>query len=45
VTDGKKNAKIPKGTEPKDITDAEAKKMIADAPAGKKKRFTKRKAK
>jgi len=45
VTDSKKNAKIPKGTEPKDITHAEAKKMIADAPAGKKKRFTKRKAK
>ncbi len=43
ITDGKNNAKIPKGTEPEAITEAEAKKLIADAPAkGKAKRFTKR---
>jgi DNA topoisomerase-1 len=36
VTDGKKNAKIPKGTEPKDITAEEAKQMIKDAPDAKK---------
>ncbi len=36
VTDGKKNAKIPKGTEPKDITHEQAKQMIADAPTSKK---------
>jgi len=45
VTDGKKNAKIPKDTEPKDITHEQAKQMIADAPAGKsKKRAPRRKA-
>jgi len=33
ITDGKKNAKIPKTTEPKDITHEEAKAMLADAPA------------
>ncbi|MEI7631982.1 MAG: type I DNA topoisomerase [bacterium] len=43
ITDGKKNAKIPKGTQPEAITESEAKKLIADAPAkGKAKRFTKR---
>jgi DNA topoisomerase-1 len=45
ITDGSKNAKIPKGTEPKDITHEEAKQMLADAPAAKTKgRFAKRKA-
>ena len=44
VTDGKKNAKIPKDVEPKDITHEQAKKMIADAPAGKK-RAPRRKSK
>ncbi len=44
VTDGKKNAKIPKDVEPKDITHEQAKKMIADAPAGKK-RVPRRKSK
>jgi DNA topoisomerase-1 len=39
ITDGKKNAKIPKGTEPKDITHAEAKKLIAEAPTAKKRSF------
>lgn len=42
VTDGKKNAKIPKDTEPKSITHDQAKQMLADAPTGKK-RFVKRK--
>lgn len=46
ITDGKKNAKIPKGTEPKDITHDEAKKLLAAAPATKgKRRFPPRKAK
>lgn len=46
VTDGKKNAKIDKETDPKGITEAVAKEMIAAAPAkGKGRRFTKRKAK
>ena len=35
VTDGKKNAKIPKDTEPKDITHEQAKEMLASAPAAK----------
>ena len=35
VTDGKKNAKIPKDTEPKSITHEQAKQMLADAPAAK----------
>ncbi len=46
ITDGKKNAKIPKETEPASITEAEAKALLAAAPAkGKGRRFTKRKAK
>ncbi len=32
VTDGKKNAKIPKGDDPTKITEEQAKKMIAEAP-------------
>ena len=32
ITDGKKNAKIPKDTDPKTITHEQAKQMIADAP-------------
>ncbi len=45
ITDGKKNAKIPKDTDPKTITEAEAKKMLAEAPAKKPRhRATKRKA-
>lgn len=44
ITDGKKNAKIPKGTDPKAITHEEAKKLLAEAPAkGAKRRFAKRK--
>lgn len=42
ITDGKKNAKIPKGKEPKGLTLEECEKLIADAP-DKKKRFTKKK--
>lgn len=44
ITDGKKNAKIPKDTEPSKITHDEAKKMLAEAPA-KAKRTFRRKAK
>ncbi|MEO5627933.1 MAG: type I DNA topoisomerase [Candidatus Saccharimonadales bacterium] len=44
ITDGKKNAKIPKDTEPANLTEAECKDLLAKAPAkGKGKRF-KRKA-
>lgn len=42
VTDGKKNAKIPKDTDPKSITHDQARQMIDEAPAAKK-RFTRRK--
>jgi DNA topoisomerase-1 len=42
VTDGKKNARIPKATDPTKITEAEAKELIAKAPA-KKKRIIRRK--
>lgn len=46
ITDGKKNAKIPKGTEPNDVTHDEAKKLLAAAPTTKsKRRFTPRKTK
>lgn len=40
ITDGKKNAKIPKDTDPAKITHDDAKKILAEAPA--KKRFPKR---
>lgn len=46
ITDGKKNAKIPKDTDPKSLTEDECKKLIAAAPAkGKGKRFVRRKKK
>ena len=35
ITDGKKNAKIPKDTDPKTIDEKQAKKLLADAPAKK----------
>ena len=35
ITDGKKNAKIPKDTDPKSIDHAQAKKLLAEAPAKK----------
>ena len=36
VTDGKKNARIAKDADPKKITEAEAKKLLAEAPAKKR---------
>jgi DNA topoisomerase-1 len=42
ITDGKKNAKIPKETDPKSITEEQAKKMLDEAPA--KKKFARRRA-
>lgn len=42
ITDGKKNAKIPKETDPRSITEEQAKKILADAPA--KKRFARRRS-
>jgi DNA topoisomerase-1 len=42
ITDGKKNAKIPKETDPKGITEEQAKKMLDEAPA--KKKFARRRA-
>jgi DNA topoisomerase-1 len=45
ITDGKKNARIPKETDPKKITEAEAKDMLAKAPAkGKGRRFPRKKS-
>jgi DNA topoisomerase-1 len=44
ITDGKKNAKIPKGTEPKDVTHAQAKELLAKAPAKKARRVIRRKS-
>lgn len=44
ITDGKKNAKIPKDVEPHDITHEQAKKLLNEAPAKKTfRRTTKRK--
>ena len=44
VTDGKKNAKIPKDTDPKKLTEAAAKKLLAEAPATKRRPFKRRKS-
>ncbi|HJQ08849.1 MAG TPA: type I DNA topoisomerase [Candidatus Saccharimonadales bacterium] len=44
ITDGKKNAKIPEGTEPAGLTEEQCKKLLAEAPA-RKRRFTPRKSK
>jgi DNA topoisomerase I len=44
VTDGKKNAKIPKDQKPEELTEEQCKKLIDEAPA-KKRRFTRRSAK
>ncbi|HKR82093.1 MAG TPA: type I DNA topoisomerase [Candidatus Saccharimonadales bacterium] len=41
ITDGKKNAKIPKDVEPAKLTEDECKKLLAEAPT-RKKRFTRR---
>ncbi len=35
ITDGTKNAKIPKGTDPKTVTEAQAKELLEAAPTGK----------
>lgn len=43
ITDGKKNAKIPKGTEPASITHESAKEMLAKAPTKKPRRKITRK--
>ncbi len=40
ITDGKKNAKIPKDVEPAKLTEAECKKLLDEAPA--KKKFSRR---
>ncbi|PKL31778.1 type I DNA topoisomerase [Candidatus Saccharibacteria bacterium HGW-Saccharibacteria-1] len=45
ITDGTKNVKIPKGTEPKDITHEQAIALIKEAPAGKKRKVVKKTAK
>lgn len=43
ITDGSKNAKIPKDTDPKSITHEQAKKLLAEAPAKKARRRIPRK--
>jgi len=44
ITDGKKNARIPKGTEPESLTLEKCRELIEKAPAkGKRRRFTKKK--
>lgn len=45
ITDGTKNAKIPKDVEPTSITHEEAKKMLKEAPAAKKRSFKRRSTK
>lgn len=45
ITDGKKNAKIPKETEPTKISENQAKKLLEEAPAKGKGRWNKRKTK
>jgi DNA topoisomerase-1 len=44
ITDGKKNAKIPKGTEPKDVTHEQARELLEKAPAKKARRVIRRKS-
>ncbi|MDH5711819.1 MAG: DNA topoisomerase, partial [Gammaproteobacteria bacterium] len=46
ITDGEKNAKIPKDREPKDLTQEECEKLLAEAPVrkGRKKKAAKKKA-
>jgi DNA topoisomerase-1 len=43
ITDGKKNAKIPKGDDPKTITHEQAKELLSKAPAKKARRVVRRK--
>ena len=42
ITDGSKNAKIPKGTEPTSITHDQAKELLISTTVGKKRRFTRK---
>ncbi|MCG5079299.1 hypothetical protein MBN61_00890, partial [Candidatus Saccharibacteria bacterium] len=44
VTDGTKNAKIPKDTDPKSLTEEQARRLLADAPARPARRRGRRKA-
>ena len=44
VTDGTKNAKIPKDTDPKSLTEEQARQLLADAPARPARRRGRRKA-
>ena len=44
ITDGKKNAKIPRGIEPKDITHERAKELLEAAPSKKARRVVRRKS-
>jgi DNA topoisomerase-1 len=44
ITDGKKNAKIPKGDDPKAITHEQAKELLSKAPAKKARRVVRRKS-
>ncbi len=43
ITDGKKNAKIPKDTDPREVTHEQAKQLLADAPASKRRGAPRRK--
>jgi len=45
ITDGTKNAKIPKDTDPKSVTHDQAKQLLAAAPAAKKRSFRRRTSK
>lgn len=45
ITDGKKNAKIPKDKDPAKLTEEECKKLLAEAPAKGKRSFPRRKKK
>ncbi len=45
ITDGKKNARISKDTDPQAITEAEAQKLLAEAPIKKRGGFKRKKAK
>lgn len=45
ITDGKNNAKIPKDVEPKDITHEQAKQILAEAPAKKRRPPTRKTSK
>lgn len=43
ITDGKKNARVPKDQDPKKITEKRAQKMLSEAPATKGRRFARKK--